>query len=729
MGLYQATQSKMTIKEELDQMKSLSNDIELEREKQKQADLEEQKYYEEISKFADGLLAEDRNLINQKSKEMAMSIRQAIKDNGGDMKKFMQNGGHKLLGAYKSSIVNSSEASMYLDNKKNLERILDIQSKGLGHLINPKDLASLEDRRKNGTGPITFSGMLNEVKISDIQKEFAYGANIPPEFIVDKFYAQLAGNYSQIYGVSNPTKEQLVVYAINQFGNVKGQNVDLNKEYFDQAYKEAMHQTDIEKFNANGQYNVDVQNQSAINQANNDYARAVNDERKYALEATLKAFENQGVQGAGKGKVSDDGQTVSFENPDGTITTMTKDELENMQGDMIQTITMLDELNETHGKNGNILDISDKTGNGIANALPGTTIYKTPAYNYSNKGEGAGRGGVFYYKTIGKWLFDGFGNSYFRPTGARLIQDGNNIANYFKSAPNNAPVQFLKDEKGNLTNNVDVDALMNNNGLFDSAGISTNQWDPSVKKGTSSFMKDVKDGGNMRATGLIQGYIGKDANGNERMVMDVTDKEGNRKDSNDKEYKKNSFGRNVKSGYSAGLFVVLRNDDGDTFYQRIDDNKRIEILSGGKISGAKANTIVQKTRMRNDQAKQFTQDLFRPENGALRTSVNNEANTFLNRTSPDNAYLPLSAGFYTAFASSRGMNVADVISTNAFSVKMSEFAQQNPGVMDKIKQGVKSGKMSVYSVIEEMKKAGFMKEDPKLLEDWINHTRNFKFNR
>ena len=78
-----------------------------ERKKKEEAALKMQLYDENVAKFADQLLAPDRNRIYQKSRILKSSIREMIKENGGDMQAFLANGGHDVMANYKSSIIQS----------------------------------------------------------------------------------------------------------------------------------------------------------------------------------------------------------------------------------------------------------------------------------------------------------------------------------------------------------------------------------------------------------------------------------------------------------------------------------------------------------------------------------------------------------------------------------------------------------------------------------------------
>lgn len=176
------------------------------------AQLKEQQYNEQISKFADELLAPDRDRINNKAKLLSQRVRQEIANQGGDMRKFFASGGHTIMADYKNGIINSQEASVYLNNKKNTEFILKVQQAGKGHLLSPVDLDNFKRYGETGQGEITYSGMLNEIEMPDAQN-YDYGAKIPARDILMTNYAKIYGNYKMMYPDSaEPTTEALEAF-------------------------------------------------------------------------------------------------------------------------------------------------------------------------------------------------------------------------------------------------------------------------------------------------------------------------------------------------------------------------------------------------------------------------------------------------------------------------------------------------------------------------------------
>lgn len=137
---------------------------------EQQAALIEQQYYERLRKEADQMLAGDRKAINAKSKSIQSQIRSQIRAFGGSRAKFMANGGVALIGDYTNNVLNSDEVQTYKQNKINLEKILDLKEKKMGHLLTEKDKLSLLEYEKNGYGEITYSGVMNEIDIPDDDK-------------------------------------------------------------------------------------------------------------------------------------------------------------------------------------------------------------------------------------------------------------------------------------------------------------------------------------------------------------------------------------------------------------------------------------------------------------------------------------------------------------------------------------------------------------------------------
>lgn len=169
-----------------------------------QAQLKEQAYMEEISKFADTLLGPDRDKINEKAKFLQARMKEKVSYYGGDMQKFFADGGHKFIGDYKRSLISSPETTQYMENKKNMIMFLEMMSKKQGHLINARDYQSLVDYLNNGGGVVSFTGMYNEIQLPDLEA-YDYGTEIPAQDILDQNYVAIYGNYI----IDNPDKADL----------------------------------------------------------------------------------------------------------------------------------------------------------------------------------------------------------------------------------------------------------------------------------------------------------------------------------------------------------------------------------------------------------------------------------------------------------------------------------------------------------------------------------------
>ena len=169
-----------------------------------QAQLKEQAYMEEISKFADTLLGPDRDKINEKAKFLQARMKEKVSYYGGDMQKFFADGGHKFIGDYKRSLISSPETTQYMENKKNMTMLLEMMGKKQGHLINARDYQSLVDYQNNGGGVVSFTGMYNEIQLPDLEA-YDYGTEIPAQDILDQNYVAIYGNYI----IDNPDKADL----------------------------------------------------------------------------------------------------------------------------------------------------------------------------------------------------------------------------------------------------------------------------------------------------------------------------------------------------------------------------------------------------------------------------------------------------------------------------------------------------------------------------------------
>ena len=203
-----------------------------------QAQIQEQQYYEMLNQKAEGLLAGDRKAVNQKALKMQAAIKQQIEVAGGNRKLFFKNGGHSLLKGYIDSVANSEEMVTYKENKVNSVKILDARDKGFGHLLLDKDKQSALDYEKNGSGKISYSGLLQAI---DIPPSDNYNLNspIPLDDIVnfEQNRMKIVGNYM----MENPNAKDVDDATLKQYADDKGYaGLGSNRDAIDALRKAAL---------------------------------------------------------------------------------------------------------------------------------------------------------------------------------------------------------------------------------------------------------------------------------------------------------------------------------------------------------------------------------------------------------------------------------------------------------------------------------------------------------
>lgn len=157
--------------------------------------LKMQLYDQNVEKFADTLLAPDRDRIYNRARILKSNVRSMIKENGGNLEDFFNNGGHQIMANYKNSIIHSTESSDYLENKQNMSMILKVMNEGKSHLISPVDKINFDNYMANKSGKITYSGIMNDIKLPDPTK-YEYGAIIPTQDILNENRAIILSNYA-----------------------------------------------------------------------------------------------------------------------------------------------------------------------------------------------------------------------------------------------------------------------------------------------------------------------------------------------------------------------------------------------------------------------------------------------------------------------------------------------------------------------------------------------------
>ncbi len=236
-NLYGGPSASERNKNEMATIGLMENQFVKENAEKEMAQLKQQQYDKDIQDFANKLLGPDRDKINQRAKILQAGVRDQIKQYGGDMTRFFANGGHKILGDYRSQVINSAEATTYLDNQKNMMQIVAAQmNKETSGRINPNDLQALKDYNDNKGGVITYSGLMNDVKMPDATK-YQYGQEIPAEDIYRENKFAIDGNFVMVHGRPPADALEAVNFTKLNYGN-KGSNwqygYQMEKEKTDQ---------------------------------------------------------------------------------------------------------------------------------------------------------------------------------------------------------------------------------------------------------------------------------------------------------------------------------------------------------------------------------------------------------------------------------------------------------------------------------------------------------------
>ena len=192
------------------------------RERDKQAQSDINAYDDKVNEFADTLLESDRESIQKLATSQQEIIQARIAKFGGNVDRFLANGGTSEMQKYKNSVIYSPEASQYKSNADNMSKIIKTRDSGKGHLMLKRDLANAEAYEVNGGGVITYGGMLSEIKKVDT-KGFKRGVEIDPSIILkhDNNQQIIYSNYTLEHPDEGPpTAAQLLSYTKEKYGAI-----------------------------------------------------------------------------------------------------------------------------------------------------------------------------------------------------------------------------------------------------------------------------------------------------------------------------------------------------------------------------------------------------------------------------------------------------------------------------------------------------------------------------
>lgn len=566
-GLYQENNQQQRTKNELGTLQMLSQQMKSDAAEKEQADLKEAAYQEQITKFADQLLAPDRDRINKQASVLSSMIKDHIKANGGDMTKFFQNGGHKVMSQYRQAVTGSKEAGVYMENKKNMERIVEMQMKGFGHLINKTDLYNLENYQNSGEGKITFTGMLNQIETPDLNN-FDDGKTIDVNAILhhNQNYTKFLGNYKMTYPTAPfpPTEKELLGFVAQSHGDLKGTNwqkgFQYQKEANDEAYRKASFDTQ------QAQWMADFKQRQQDTEFNQNLQL-----ENLELDKYQAGLESQFGPGVNSKSATQDAK-----------------DLAEAQGNFAYDGQYMMDNIQDRMNNGEVM--GDKIWDHNAKLFGKASFEKFEDYakDYAENGDGGILDTTGNARQMTKNLFT---NAYV-PRASKTI---------FQGAETEAAIK----EMGILnfdpkSNGFKLNANQIRN-YYDAKGVKIENWStgPNEKGMIIKNYGETINNRTWNARGVIGAFVGSDKNNNDQMIMDV--RGGSGKGKRDESKTKDFDSRmNNKSGKKPQLMAVLESKEGDRVYMPLDSYSTQTLFS--KWAGANTNAVKQQRTWANKEA-------------------------------------------------------------------------------------------------------------------------------
>jgi len=180
------------------------------------------KWQDQINEYSSQLLAPDQQKVIDNAHSYQEEIQNKIKEFGGDISRFMANGGISLMNEYKNKVIYSDQSIKYKQNKENMNRILEIQAKGMADKLSYRDTANLQHYLATGEGDITYSGLLVDIEQLDATA-FKFGENISPDRILHhkNNYQTILHNYLLEHpDDQNPSEQDLIDYTTMRYAQV-----------------------------------------------------------------------------------------------------------------------------------------------------------------------------------------------------------------------------------------------------------------------------------------------------------------------------------------------------------------------------------------------------------------------------------------------------------------------------------------------------------------------------
>lgn len=182
-------------------------------------------FLDQIQQTINQFLPEDADRIKQVEMQQRQSVYNAVKDAGGDMKRFYMMGGHKVLRDYKNSIMNSEQVTKGLKNRSQMQQISKDFSEGkIFHDVTVDVTTESGEKEKRQVSVNEALDLFRNGYIDHIP----YNGSEKP---VDVDFTKFAKNYASRspYKATRVTKQDLI-YALQ----LEGQSPDIARRVAEQ---------------------------------------------------------------------------------------------------------------------------------------------------------------------------------------------------------------------------------------------------------------------------------------------------------------------------------------------------------------------------------------------------------------------------------------------------------------------------------------------------------------
>lgn len=699
---------------EFARLQEMQSFVEKQRMQKEQAALKMQMYDASVEKFADNLLAPDRQKLFQRSKLLKQSVREMIKANGGNMKDFFANGGHEIMGNYKSSLVNSAEASQYLQNKQNMSFILKAMNEGKSHLISPVDKANFDSYMRDGSGKITYSGVMGEIKMPDASK-YAYGESIPLQDILNENRTTILGNYA-IYNRGTsldpaetgklPTEQELLAFTAAMYGTQKGSNsserIARNQEKL--SWNQELRSQQNQPYEVAGKILGNMQ-------AAQNYDTGKIQQYGQELNNMKTELEIQNYQTALDNMANNNGAGGGSSNGNSGATGGT-DPMKDIYG--LGTGESTDEYSTFTDLGASLMDYNATPGNAWSAAermIKGNDFFGSVV---DGKWKGKPR---VQYNYSGTNIFDGglLGNGEYAPTAAYNLFKTNTEKDKFATYA--AAGVGAKYEKGIFKGFAPKKGMK---GVYNADGTS-------IEYGHSSLMDDSDFAdyynGDYKVVGTIMAATVHSPRNGKQIIM-------------------NNNGKLAKEGYNLqdkakmSTFAVIEKGQ-NRFYVEVDPENADNRQALQKVFDVtKATNQINMTRGKQNYVKDVN-DASKKEYVRVRSQIRQNPNfqSVANLISGDGTYgdVALLDSFYmTMRANVPNSNYDQIVNTqsNGFLTLINEANHSLPNETGGNLLGrLKTRTISPEQFFKILSKAGSSPQDKALIQEWYNRYKNLKYNQ